>query len=96
VPRDLRPAWLEPLKNSLFAASSLLTLFGLLLALRQRRPHAWLFFWLLLLYPMVYYIVFPHARYRHPVEPAITILSVFVITQAETRAKPKSSNLSAQ
>jgi 4-amino-4-deoxy-L-arabinose transferase-like glycosyltransferase len=95
VPRDLRPAWLEPLKNSLFAASSLLTLFGLVLALRQRRPHAWLFFWLLLLYPVVYYIVFPHARYRHPVEPAITILSVFVITQAETRAKVVSSQLSA-
>lgn len=96
VPRDLRPAWLEPLKNSLFAASSLLTLLGLLLALRQRRPHAWLFFWLLLLYPLVYYVVFPHARYRHPVEPAITILSVFVITQAEMRAKPKPSNVPAQ
>jgi 4-amino-4-deoxy-L-arabinose transferase-like glycosyltransferase len=87
VPRDLQPTWLEPVKNSLFAASSLLTLFGLLLALRQKRPHAWLFFWLLLLYPLVYYIVFPHARYRHPVEPAIAILSVFVITQAEPRAK---------
>ena len=85
VPRDLNPTWLEPAKNSLFAASSLLTLFGLLLALRQRRPHAWLFFWLLLLYPFVYYIVFPHARYRHPVDPAITILSVFVITQAQKR-----------
>jgi len=85
VPRDLNPAWLEPAKNSLFAASSLLSLFGLLLALRQRRPHAWLFFWLLLLYPFVYYIVFPHARYRHPVDPAITILSVFVITQAQKR-----------
>ena len=96
VPRDLRPAWLEPLKNSLFAASSLLTLFGLLLALRQRRPHAWLFFWLLLLYPLVYYVVFPHARYRHPVEPAIAILSVFVITQAETRAKPKPSDSAPQ
>src|ERR1700686_5109215 len=33
VPRDLNPAWLEPAKNSLFASSSLLTLFGLLLAL---------------------------------------------------------------
>ena len=96
VPRDLRPAWLEPVKNSLFATSSLLTLFGLLLALRQKRPHAWLFSWLLLLYPLVYYVVFPHARYRHPVEPAITILSLFVITQAETGAKPKPSNLSAQ
>jgi hypothetical protein len=83
---------LEPLKNSLFAASSLLTLFGLLLALKRRRPHAWLFFWLLLLYPLVYYIVFPHARYRHPIDPAITILSVFVITQAKPRAKLQPSS----
>ena len=87
VPRDLQPAWLEPLKNSLFATSSLLMLFGLLLALHQMRPHAWLLFWLLLIYPLVYYIVFPHARYRHPVDPEITILAVFLVTQAETRTK---------
>jgi 4-amino-4-deoxy-L-arabinose transferase-like glycosyltransferase len=87
VPREMRPQWLEPIKNSLFAASSLLTLFGLFLALRQRRPQAWLFFWLLLLYPAIYYIVFPHARYRHPIDPIITILSVFVVTQAEWQTK---------
>lgn len=87
VPRQMNPQWLEPVKNSLFAASSLLTLFGLLLALRQGRPDSWLFFWLLLLYPFVYYVVFPHARYRHPIDPAITILSVFVISQAMSRAK---------
>jgi 4-amino-4-deoxy-L-arabinose transferase-like glycosyltransferase len=85
VPRDMNPPWLEPMKNSLFAASSLLMLFGLVLALRQRRPHAWLFFWLLLLYPMIYYVVFPHARYRHPVDPEITVLAVFLISQAETK-----------
>jgi hypothetical protein len=88
VPKEVSPAWLGPIKNSLFAASSLLTLFGLVLAIRQRRPHAWLFFWLLLLYPMVYYVVFPHARYRHPIDPEITILAVFVICQA---GKPAAS-----
>jgi 4-amino-4-deoxy-L-arabinose transferase-like glycosyltransferase len=89
VPRALHPAWMEPFKNSLFATSSLLTLFGLILALWQRRPHAWLFFWLLLLYPLVYYVVFPHARYRHPIDPIITILSVFVITEAITQTKTR-------
>jgi hypothetical protein len=44
----------------------------------------------------VYYVVFPHPRYRHPVEPAIAILCVFVITQAETRAKPKPSDSAPQ
>jgi hypothetical protein len=96
VPRALSPAWMEPLKNSLFATSSLLTLFGLILALRQGRPHAWLFFWLLLLYPLVYYVVFPHARYRHPIDPVITILSVFVITQAITHTKTRENLLQVQ
>ncbi len=89
VPRSLNPPWMEPLKNSLFATSSLLTFFGLYLALRQRRPHAWLFFWLLLVYPMVYYIVFPHARYRHPVDPEIAILCVYVLTEAEWKKSTK-------
>ncbi len=88
VPRQMNPQWLEPIKNSMFATSSLLTFFGLLLALRQRRPQAWLFFWLLLLYPLVYYVVFPHARYRHPIDPAITILCVFVLSQARNPGKP--------
>ena len=85
VPRDMKPPWLAPVKNSLFATSSLLMLFGLVLAFRQKRPHAWLFFWLLLLYPMIYYVVFPHARYRHPVDPEITVLAVFLISQARTK-----------
>jgi len=85
VPRDMNPPWLAPVKNSLFATSSLLMLFGLALAFRQKRPHAWLFFWLLLLYPMIYYVVFPHARYRHPVDPEITVLAVFLISQARTK-----------
>jgi 4-amino-4-deoxy-L-arabinose transferase-like glycosyltransferase len=85
VPRDLNPPWLAPLKNSLFATSSLLTFFGLWLAIRQRRRHAWLFFWLLLIYPLIYYVVFPHARYRHPVDPEITILCVYVLNQAKLK-----------
>ena len=89
VPRALDPRWMEPLKNSLFATSSLLAFFGLGLAFRQRRPHAWLFFWLLLVYPMIYYVVFPHARYRHPVDPEITILCVYVATQAEWKKSAK-------
>jgi hypothetical protein len=41
-----------------------------------------LFFWLILLCPAVYYVVFPAPRYRHPIEPEMTILAVFLITQA--------------
>ncbi len=50
-------------------------------ALRQRRPGAWLLFWLILFQPAIYYVVFPNQRYRHPIEPAMTILGVYLLTE---------------
>src|SRR6202521_3210037 len=70
-------------RNSLFIASSVLAFLGLGRALRQHKPGAWLFFWLILSYPLVYYFVFPHPRYRHPIEPELGILIVYVISEAE-------------
>jgi len=55
------------------------------LALRKRRPGAWLFFWLILYYTAVYYAVFQPPRYRHPVEPDPGILIVYVMSEAETK-----------
>lgn len=73
--------WLAQTKNSLFLASSILMFWGLGRALRQRRPGAWLLFWLILLYPAIYYVVYPGQRYRHPIEPEMTILGVFLLTE---------------
>ncbi|HTW56600.1 MAG TPA: glycosyltransferase family 39 protein [Terriglobales bacterium] len=81
-PKATDPEWLGPAKNSLFLASSVLMFWGLGRALRQRRPGAWLLFWLILLYPAVYYGVYSIVRYRHPIEPVITILCVFLLTEA--------------
>jgi hypothetical protein len=39
-------------------------------------------FWLIVLYPAVYYGVYAILRYRHPIEPIIDILCVFLITEA--------------
>jgi 4-amino-4-deoxy-L-arabinose transferase-like glycosyltransferase len=80
--RPGRTFWLEELKNSLFLASSILMFWGLGRALRQRKPGAWLLFWLILLYPAIYYVVFPGQRYRHPIEPEITILAIYLLTEA--------------
>jgi hypothetical protein len=74
--------WLAEVKNSLFLASSLLMFWGLGRALRQRRPGAWLLFWVILLYPAIYYVVYPGQRYRHPIEPEMTILGVYLLTEA--------------
>jgi hypothetical protein len=82
--------WLAQVKNSLFLASSVLMFWGLTRALRQRRPGAWLLFWLILLYPFIYYIVYPGQRYRHPIEPEMTILGIFLLTEAGTE-KPHSA-----
>ncbi len=81
-PKPTQPAWLEPVKQSLFLASSILALWGLVLALKQSRPGVWLLFWLVLLYPAVYYAVYAIPRYRHPIEPELVILCVFLIVEA--------------
>ena len=55
------------------------------MALRKRAPGAWLFLWLFLAYPAVYYVVFSHPRYRHPIEPEIGILMVYGLSRSEER-----------
>jgi 4-amino-4-deoxy-L-arabinose transferase-like glycosyltransferase len=84
-PKATEPAWLGPAKDSLFLASSVLMFWGLGRALRQKRAGAWLLFWLVLLYPAIYYFVYALPRYRHPIEPEIAILCVFLISEAGKR-----------
>jgi Dolichyl-phosphate-mannose-protein mannosyltransferase len=81
-PKATQPPWLSEVKNSLFLASSLLMFWGLGRALRLGRPGAWLLFWLILLFPAVYYVVFPMPRYRHSIEPEMAILGVFLLIEA--------------
>src|SRR5271170_5170625 len=86
-PRLAQVWWLAEVKNSLFLASSVLMFWGLGRALRRHRPGAWLLFWLILLYPAIYYVVFPGQRYRHPIEPEMTILGVYLLTEAGGKDK---------
>ena len=79
-------------RTSAFFATSVLAIWGAIRAIRQKRRGAWLFAGLLLTYPTTYYFVFPHARYRHPIEPEMTILVVFLILEAvQNRKKALSS-----
>jgi hypothetical protein len=71
--------------NSAFLASSILAFWGLGRALRRRQPGAGLFFWLMVSYPTIYYFVYPHSRYRHPIEPVMAILIAYVISEAGTK-----------
>jgi hypothetical protein len=86
VPRATSSLAPVDFRTSAFLATSALALWGLGRALRQKLPGAWLFAGLVLTYPTVYYFVFPHARYRHPIEPELFILIVFLLSQATRRS----------
>ena len=92
LPRSSEIPALAPFKNSLFLASSVLAFWGLGRALRKKRPGAWLFLWLVVCYPAIYYFVLPHPRYRHPIEPELGILIVYVISEAEGLRRRKPAN----
>src|SRR5271157_1378937 len=87
LPRLSKIQALEQFKNSLFLASSLLSIAGLVLAIRNRVHGVFLFATLLIFYPLVYYVSFPHPRYRHPIDPMLVILGVYLFTQASPRNK---------
>ena len=82
VPRADESLARRVLRTFPYCLPSLLAFAGLFLAIRKRAPGAWLFLWLLLAYPAIYYIVFPHPRYRHPIEPEMGILMVYSLVQS--------------
>jgi 4-amino-4-deoxy-L-arabinose transferase-like glycosyltransferase len=68
-----------------YAFLSLCGLFGLALALRNRIFGAWLFFWAFAVVPILYYVVTVQARFRHPLEPVICVLGVYLFRSAKPR-----------
>ena len=62
-------------------------LLGLALALKQHIPGAVLFAWAFALVPLTYYFITVQARFRHPLEPVMTILAVFLFQSATKRQK---------
>ena len=70
-----------------FGFISLAGLLGLALALRRGVPGAWLFFWAMVLLPLTYYFVTVHARFRHPLEPILCVLGVYLFQAAGPRVQ---------
>jgi hypothetical protein len=76
-----------------YAFVSFAGLLGLGLMLRRGLPAAWLFFWAFALIPLIYYFVTVQARFRHPLEPILCVLTVYLFqsadrTRAFTRRRP--------
>jgi 4-amino-4-deoxy-L-arabinose transferase-like glycosyltransferase len=83
-------------RNLNYQFTSLAGLLGLALALRRRVPAAWLFFWAFALLPLTYYFVTVSARFRHPLEPLIAILAVYLFQSAEMRWQVRGQRRSAR
>jgi len=93
TPRESVIQALEQVRTSLFLATSLLAFGGLHFAVRNRVHGVFLFASLLLFYPLVYYVSFPHPRYRHPIDPMLLMLAVYLFTQVGPRnPKPKGAD----
>ncbi len=80
---DRGKAWTEYLRGLNFQFASIVGVLGLILALRRRVPGAVLFAMAFAVIPFVYYFVFVQARFRHPLEPLIVILGVYLFQSAE-------------
>src|SRR5438105_5237329 len=77
------PDWEAIGRYMLVTLSSLLTFFGLGYALRRHNRGAFLFVWMLLSVPTIYYFTYTHPRYRHPIEPEMLVLMVYLFTQLD-------------
>ncbi len=75
----------EAARVFLYFFGSMAGLMGLALSLKRRIPGAWLFAWAFLTVPLTYYFVVAGARFRHPLEPLLTIFAVFLFQSARPR-----------
>ena len=90
VPHPSDKHWfLDFVRQVNFCLPSIAGLLGLILALRRRILAAALFAWAFALLPLTYYFVTVEARFRHPLEPLIVILSVYLFQSATRRTSTK-------
>ncbi|MGB0125545.1 MAG: glycosyltransferase family 39 protein [Silvibacterium sp.] len=68
-----------------YCVPNILAILGLALSLKRRTPAAGLLTWAFVLLPFTYYFVTAGARFRHPLEPLIVILSVFLFQSAQRK-----------
>lgn len=70
------------MRNAAFCLTAVLAFWGVWWMIRDRRRGGWLLAMFLLVYPAIYYLTFPHPRYRHPIEPEMAIAGLYVLSLA--------------
>jgi hypothetical protein len=84
VPHPADKHWLlESLREAVFTVLSVTGWMGLLFSLRRKISGCWLFAWAFVLLPVTYYFVTAGARFRHPLEPLMVILTVNLFASAK-------------
>ncbi len=73
----------EAVREATFGFLSVTGWLGLLLAIRRKILGAWLFAAAFVLIPVTYYFVTVGARFRHPLEPLLVILTVNLFVSTE-------------
>jgi Dolichyl-phosphate-mannose-protein mannosyltransferase len=69
-------------RHAQFFLAAVFAFAGLFLTFRRRNRYRWLLAPFLLIYPLPYYLVNPFPRYKHPIEPVMLILIVYVVWES--------------
>jgi 4-amino-4-deoxy-L-arabinose transferase-like glycosyltransferase len=69
-------------RHTNFLLAAVLAFAGLWLTIRNRKRGAFLLVCFLLIYPLPYYLVMPFVRYKHPIEPEMIMLIVYLFWEA--------------
>src|SRR6266566_1792748 len=71
-------------RHTQFLLAAIFAFAGLALTFYRRNRYRWLLAPFLLVYPLPYYLVNPFPRYKHPIEPVMLILIVYVLWEAKS------------
>ena len=69
-------------RHTNFLLGAVLAFAGLWLTIRNRKYGAFLLACFLLVYPLPYYLVMPFVRYKHPIEPEMIMLIVYLFWES--------------
>ncbi len=81
-PLDRKP-WVEYTREVNFGFLSITGWLGLAVSLRRKVPGANLFLAMFCCVPVIYYAITVQARFRHPLEPLICVLTVYLFQAAD-------------
>jgi len=65
-----------------FLLASIFAFAGLVLAFVRKNAYRWLLAPFLLIYPLPFYVVNPLPRYKHPIEPVMLMLIIYVLAES--------------